>query len=205
MSKILTDEETALAEQLIIKARIALNDIANLEQARIDRLCQAVGWALANDKTFAIIAKMGIEESGIGDFETRLNKRFKRTEFMPFAPVVMEEYANLVFENIKGAEYTAEFMTITFDVKPEWTKKISAVSHVDNTARPQILKKKTNPLYYSIINEYYKITGIPLTINTSFNMHEEPIVCSPDDAIRSFIESGIDYLAIEKFLVKKNR
>lgn len=131
-----------------------------------------------------------------------LNKRFKRTEFMPFAPVVMEEYANLVFENIKGAEYTAEFMTITFDVKPEWTKKISAVSHVDNTARPQILKKKTNPLYYSIINEYYKITGIPLTINTSFNMHEEPIIDSPKTALRALDTGAIDYIVMENYIVK---
>jgi carbamoyltransferase len=130
-----------------------------------------------------------------------LNKKLKRTEFMPFAPVTLEEYVDQCYENIKGAEYTAKFMTITFNCT-EWMKKhCPAVVHVDNTARPQIIDKGTNPSYYRILEEYKKITGLPSIINTSFNMHEEPIVCTPRDAIRAFKLGHLDYLAMGNFLV----
>ena len=75
-----------------------------------------------------------------------------------------------------------------------------AVVHVDGTARPQLIDRDTNPSYYKILDEYRKITGLPSIVNTSFNMHEEPIVCSPRDAVRAFKESGIDYLAIGNYL-----
>lgn len=130
-----------------------------------------------------------------------LNKRLKRTEFMPFAPVTLDKYASKCYKNLTGAEYPARFMTITFDCS-EYMKKLSpAVVHVDGTARPQIIRKIDNPSYYAIIEEYYKLTKIPSLVNTSFNMHEEPIVCTPDDAVRSFLRGGIDYLAIGDFLV----
>jgi carbamoyltransferase len=132
-----------------------------------------------------------------------LNKKLKRTEFMPFAPVTLQEYANKCYKNIHGAEIPAKFMTITFDCT-DWMKEHSpAVVHIDNTARPQLIEKSTNKSYYNILNEYYKITGIPSIVNTSFNMHEEPIVCSPADALRAFRDGEMDYLAIEKFLVKR--
>lgn len=130
-----------------------------------------------------------------------LNKRLKRTEFMPFAPVTMEEYADKCFKNLKGAEYSSRFMTITFECTNYMKKTSPAVVHVDSTARPQVLREKDNKSYYKILKEYYKLTGIPTLVNTSFNMHEEPIVCSPNDAVRAFLSSGIDYLAIETFLV----
>jgi carbamoyltransferase len=131
-----------------------------------------------------------------------LNKRLKRTEFMPFAPVTLSEYAGQCYKNTTGAESPAEFMTVTFDCT-EWMKKhCPAVVHIDGTARPQIIKKRTNPSYYKILDEYRKITGLSSIINTSFNMHEEPIVCSPQDAVRAFKESNLDYLAIGNYLVK---
>jgi len=132
-----------------------------------------------------------------------LNKKLKRTEFMPFAPVALKEFAHKCFKNLKGAEYTAGFMTITFDCTPYMKKKCPAVVHVDGTARPQIIEKSQNPSYYKILKEYYKLTSIPALINTSFNMHEEPIVCSPDDALRSFITGALDCLAIDNYLVWK--
>lgn len=130
-----------------------------------------------------------------------LNKRLKRTEFMPFAPVTLDRFAKKCYKNIDGAEHPARFMTITLDCT-EFMRKISpAVVHVDGTARPQIIRKQDNPSYYKIIEEYYKLTGIPSLINTSFNMHEEPIVCTPSDAARSFISGNLDYLAIGNYLV----
>jgi carbamoyltransferase len=131
-----------------------------------------------------------------------LNKKLRRTEFMPFAPSTLYEYAGKCYDNVAGAEDAARFMTITFNCT-NWTQKhCSGVVHVDNTARPQLVTRAENASYYRIIEEFSKITGIPTIINTSFNIHEEPIVCSPNDAIRAFRIGHLDYLAIGKFLVK---
>ena len=77
-----------------------------------------------------------------------------------------------------------------------------AAVHVDGTARPQLIREQVNPEYYRIVREYYQLSGIPSLINTSFNMHEEPIVSSPKDAVRAFLQGNIDYLAIGNFLVR---
>jgi carbamoyltransferase len=131
-----------------------------------------------------------------------LNKRLKRTEFMPFAPVTLEEFTDHCYEKVAGARYPAKFMTITFACT-DWMKQhCPAVVHVDGTARPQLIERGTNPSYYRILDEYRKLTGLPSIINTSFNMHEEPIVCSPEDAIRAFTDGNLSYLAIGHYLLK---
>ncbi len=134
----------------------------------------------------------------------KLNDRLKRTEFMPFAPSALAEAAPKLYKNSGYGLYTAEFMTITFDVYKEWAEKAPAVVHIDNTARPQLVTKKNNPTYYKIIKEFEKLTGLPLIINTSFNMHEEPIVCTPDDAIRSFEVDCVDILALGSYVVESH-
>ncbi|MFQ6114720.1 MAG: carbamoyltransferase, partial [bacterium] len=131
-----------------------------------------------------------------------LNDRLKRTEFMPFAPVTLTEEAKRCYKNVEKGKHTAKFMTITFDCTDFMRTKSPAAVHVDNTARPQLIDENTNPGYYKIVKEYYKKTGIPSIINTSFNIHEEPIVCTPEDAIRAFKLGHLDYLAIGPFLVK---
>lgn len=131
-----------------------------------------------------------------------LNQALQRTEFMPFAPSVLAEEAERCFENIEGAERTAQFMTITFDSTPWMKENCPGVVHIDGTARPQLVRREDNPKYYRIIQEYYEITGLPVVINTSFNMHEEPIVCSPEDAVRAFQLGHLDYLAIGPFLAR---
>ncbi len=131
-----------------------------------------------------------------------LNKRLGRTEFMPFAPATLYEFREQCYKNIQGAEHAATFMTITFDCT-DFMKKVSpAAVHVDGTARPQLVRRDINSSYYDIISEYHKLTGIPSVINTSFNMHEEPIVCTPYDAIRAFKLGKLDYLAIGSYMVK---
>jgi carbamoyltransferase len=77
-----------------------------------------------------------------------------------------------------------------------------AAVHVDGTARPQLVTAEGSPGFHRILTEYYRLTGVPSVINTSFNMHEEPIVCTPDDAIRAFLQGNLDYLAIGDFLVR---
>ncbi len=131
-----------------------------------------------------------------------LNKNLVRTEFMPFAPSTLAEDADQCFARVSGAFDTARFMTITFDCT-DWMKEhCPGVVHLDGTARPQLVRREDNPSYYRIIEEFRKITGLPAIINTSFNMHEEPIVSSPADAINAFELGHLDYLAMGPFIIK---
>ncbi len=131
-----------------------------------------------------------------------LNQRLGRTEFMPFAPVTLFEERHKCYENIQGGELTAQFMTMTFNCTPFMKQSCPAAVHIDGTARPQLIQREANPSYYDILSHYYELSGNPSLINTSFNMHEEPIVNSPEDAIRAFLQGNLDYLAIGPFLVK---
>jgi carbamoyltransferase len=135
-------------------------------------------------------------ENAINDW---LNQRLDRSEFMPFAPSALAEHADALFDNVAKARHTAEFMTITFDVRPEWRERIPAVVHVDGTARPQLVRADRNPLYHRLISAYHALSGIPLVLNTSFNVHEEPIVCAPPEALRAFAEKRVDCLGIGPF------
>lgn len=130
-----------------------------------------------------------------------LNKRLGRTEFMPFAPVTLWETRHRYYHNLDGADHAAEFMTITFDCTDRMKRECPAAVHVDGTARPQLIKRDINPGYYDIIVEYQKLAGSSTMINTSFNLHEEPIVCSPADAVRAFLEGNLDAMAIGPYLV----
>jgi carbamoyltransferase len=130
-----------------------------------------------------------------------LNHQLGRTEFMPFAPVTLFEHCRERYVNVDKFLLPARFMTITCECTDLMKKESPAAVHVDGTARPQIIRREDNPGFHAILEEYYKLTGIPTLINTSFNMHEEPIVCSPDDAVRAFVEGNLDYLSIGPFLV----
>ncbi|MBU1201221.1 MAG: hypothetical protein KKA51_01860 [Nanoarchaeota archaeon] len=130
-----------------------------------------------------------------------LNKKLKRTEFMPFAPATLWEHKEECYENTKGAEHTAKYMTITFNCTEQMKKQSPGVVHIDGTARPQLVTKEDNKSFHKIIKEYHKITNIPSIINTSFNIHEEPIVMSPKDAINAYKESKLDNLAIGQYLI----
>ena len=130
-----------------------------------------------------------------------LNAHLLRTEFMPFAPATLQEYADECYEGLDGARDSARYMTITFNCTEKMRAQSPGVVHVDGTARPQILDPDTAPDFYKIAMAYYKLTGIPSLINTSFNMHGEPIVCTPEDALRSFSDGKLDYLAIGNWMV----
>jgi carbamoyltransferase len=131
-----------------------------------------------------------------------LNERLDRTEFMPFAPVVREERCADLFDLPQSLMYTARFMTVTCNVKDEWKDKIPAVVHVDGTARPQVVARATNPLYYDILEQYEQLTGVPALINTSFNVHEEPIINKPEEALKALQMGRVDYVATETALWK---
>ena len=120
---------------------------------------------------------------------------------MPFAPSVLDTALDKLFlGHFDKARLAAEFMTVTFDCTPWMKEHCPAVVHVDGTARPQIVTARSNPAYYRLIQEYEKRSGLPVVINTSFNMHEEPIVCTPDDAVRAFQRGHLDVLAMGPFV-----
>lgn len=131
-----------------------------------------------------------------------LNARLDRSEFMPFAPVTTEDAAPSFFARFDPARArAARFMTVTYDVTERCVAEAPAIVHVDRTARPQVVFRDANPRLHDILEEYGRRTGSPILVNTSFNMHEEPIVCDPDTAIRSFLRSGLDVLALGPFVV----
>ena len=130
-------------------------------------------------------------DSSINDI---LNRRLSRTEFMPFAPVVSEYDATEVFELSGVNMYATRFMTITCTVRSDWRERIPAVVHVDNSARPQIIRRDWNPLYFDILDCYKRNTGIPVLINTSFNIHEEPIINSPAECADALADDRVDYV-----------
>jgi carbamoyltransferase len=130
-----------------------------------------------------------------------LNRQLKRSEFMPFAPMTLIEHAHESYEDLAGAEHTAEFMTITFDATPMMREQSPACVHVDGTARPQLVREEVNPSIHATMTHYHRLSGSSSIINTSFNMHEEPIICTPDEAVKAFKAANLDALAIGDHLV----
>lgn len=131
------------------------------------------------------------------DMREILNQKVKLREwFRPLAPSMLEEYGREIF----GVEHHDPFMITVIEVADEWKEKIPAVVHVDGTARPQMVNKNVNPRYWNLINEFRKLTGIPLLLNTSFNV-QEPIVCTPENAINTFGNANFDALVLENNLV----
>jgi len=134
-----------------------------------------------------------------------INKKVKfREEFRPFAPAVLSEYKHEYFECDSKGHLLYPFMLSTVKVRPEAVAKIPAVVHVDGTARIQVVEKVNNPLFWKLIKEYHSLSGIPVVLNTSFNIGGEPIVCSIKDAIDSFLHSGLNCIFIGNFLLEKS-
>lgn len=132
----------------------------------------------------------------------RINAKVKRREpFRPFAPSVLEEDA-LTYFDMRGL-FSSPFMLFALPVHEFQQKKIRAVTHVDGTARVQTVSKKTNPRFWKLISKFKHLTGVPLVLNTSFNVRNEPIVCSSEDAIRCFLSTDIDCLAMGNFFIEK--
>jgi carbamoyltransferase len=134
-----------------------------------------------------------------------INEMIKCRDFwMPFAPSVLEERSEDYF--VKPKPMPAPYMIMTFDSREQKREAISAALHpYDHTGRPQEVSENTNPDYYRLLKHFEGMTGEGLVLNTSFNLHGEPVVCSPEDALRVFDLSGLDYLALENILISKTR
>jgi carbamoyltransferase len=133
-----------------------------------------------------------------------LNLKVKhREKFRPFAPVVCCDDAEKYFECDTPIPKPTDFMLMVYPIIKEWHKKIPSVTHVDGSGRLQTIRRNQNPLYYDLLKEFGKISGVPILINTSFNIRGEPIVCAPEDAYRCMMGTEIDYLVMGKFLIKR--
>lgn len=132
-----------------------------------------------------------------------LNEKLGRTEFMPFAPVTRKEVADDLFINLDGGRDSAKFMTMTFDCTEEFAQNYQAACHVDNTARPQIISHDDDPFMWSVLDRYQELTGKKAMINTSFNLHNNPIIESTKVAIQSWLKSDTDVLVIGNYAIEK--
>ncbi len=142
-----------------------------------------------------------ISHPGFPNMKDILNARIKKREaFRPFAPIVLEEYTDMIFERSEPSPY----MLHVYKIRKEWRSKLPAVNHVDNTGRLQTLKEKDNPILYKLIKSFFEKTSIPVILNTSFN-ENEPIVETPDEAIKCFLRTKMDTLAINTCYCKKNK
>lgn len=133
-----------------------------------------------------------------------LNFKVKHREgFRPFAPVVCKDDVLRYFDCDKPIPKLTDFMLMVLPIKKYFQKKIPAITHIDGSGRLQTIERSQNFLYYELIKEFGKLSGIPILINTSFNIRGEPIVCTPYDAYKCMMGTGIDYLVIDKFLIKR--
>jgi carbamoyltransferase len=134
------------------------------------------------------------------EMNTKVNNAVKFREWWrPFAPSFKKEAAGEYLESATDSP----FMIVTAQVRPDKRSVIPSVTHVDGSARPQTVEKEINPLYWRLIDEFGKRTGVPVVMNTSFNLRGEAIVHTPTDAVRTFFSSGMDALIIGSFLVEK--
>lgn len=134
------------------------------------------------------------------DTKDRLNAKVKHREpFRPFAPSCLVEHAGEYF----ASGHPSPVMLLVFDVLEHQRAVVPAITHEDGTARVQTVSRADNPLYYELISEFHALTGVPMVVNTSFNDNEEPIVCTPQDAVRCYLKTDMDALALGPFWTQK--
>lgn len=133
----------------------------------------------------------------------RLNERLGRSEFMPFAPYVLAEDAEAVFDISPANAYACRFMTVTTAVKEAWRDRIPAVVHVDGSARPQIVAPARQPLYAEILRRFKAKTGLPVLVNTSFNAHEEPIINRPEECLQALLDDRVDFVVTRNAVYRR--
>ena len=127
-----------------------------------------------------------------------LNERIKlRETFRPFAPSILEESVSEYFDTDRPSPY----MLVNANIKPDKKDLLPAVVHIDGTSRIQTVSKDSNPRYWNLINEFNNITGVPVILNTSFN-ENEPIVCTPSEALECFLRTNMDVLVLGDFILR---
>lgn len=206
-----TDEE--------IKAFLDENKIPYTYFDNEDALVERVADGLANKQVAgwfhgrfewgprALGARSIISDPRSKEMQDIVNVKIKfREPYRPFAPSVLAEKAEEYFELPNAMDhYPARFMLYVTQVKADKKDKVPAITHVDGSARPQLVFPKTSPRYHKLISAFEKKTGVPLIMNTSFNLKGEPIVTTPANAYKTFMASGLDLLVLENFVVEKQK
>ena len=189
--------------KIVKSSKIPYSQEKNIEQlvAKILAEGKVVGWfqgrmecgprALGNRSILADPRNIEMKD--------KLNIIKGRELWRPFGLNILKEEAPKLLEKFSSSP----FMLKSFIVKKKWQKKLQAAIHVDFSTRPQIVSNTQNPKFYKLLKEYYKLTGVPALINTSFNYNREPVVCSPVDAIKTFYSSGLDVLVMGDIIIKK--
>lgn len=185
-----------------------------LRYRKIENMDRTVAQLLANSEIVArFCGRMEFGERALGnrsiladprkaEMKEKINAMIKyREAYRPFAPAVLAEAAHHFFDVPEG--YECQFMEKVVPVRKEYRHALAAITHVDGSGRLQTVRRDQNQPLYGLIEEFAKITGIPILLNTSFNINGEPIVHSPDDALNTFFNSGLRYLAIEDFMIEK--
>jgi carbamoyltransferase len=201
-----TDQDVANATQkflIRIQTTTVRSDDICRDTARLLAEQRVIGWFQGGSEfgPRALGNRSLLADPRKAEMKDILNSRVKhRQPFRPFAPIVLAERAKEIFEG----EEDSPFMLIAKAVRPEWRDKIPAIVHVDGTARVQTVSQDTNPVLYRLLKEFEALTGVPVLINTSFNVKGEPIVETPQDAVVCFLTTGIDNLVLHDTLISKN-
>jgi carbamoyltransferase len=186
--RVIWSRETTIAGA--VARRLAAGSVVGFFQGRMEFGPRALG-------NRSILADP--RDAGMKD---RINEKVKRRElFRPFAPAVATEDAAEYFDMTGLSE--SPFMLFTVPVRPDKRALIPAVTHVDDSARVQTVSRAANARFWDVLQEFRKLTGIPVLLNTSFNVRNEPIVCSPEDALACFLSTDIDCMAMGDFLIDK--
>lgn len=194
------EEIKALLERCKLKYRLS-KDVAG-DTANLLSRGRIVGWFQGRSEIGprALGYRSILADPRQPDMKDILNSRVKfREGFRPYAPSVLQEDSPLFFDNDRPSPY----MLLVFEVNKEKRNLIPAVTHVDGTSRIQTVNRQTQPLYYRMIEEFKKLTGVPMVLNTSFNIMGEPMVLSPADALRCFFSTGMDSLVLGDFIIEK--
>lgn len=198
------DVEEALGSGLArLETQVQKSDDIFTETARLLAEGRVFGWFQGRSEfgPRALGNRSIIADPRTAEMKDILNRRVKhRQAFRPFAPIVIAERAAEIFEG----EEESPFMLVAKQVRPEWRDRIPAIVHVDGTARVQTVRRESNERLYRLLEAFEALTGVPVLLNTSFNVKGEPIVETPHDAVQCFLTTGIDYLAIHDTLISKN-
>jgi len=163
---------------------------------------QIVGWFQGRSEfgERALGNRSILADPRLAEMKDVVNERIKfREEFRPFAPSVLIDH----FNDYSVCSHPSPFMTHVFQVRPGKRALIPAVTHVDGTGRFQTVSRLNNPLYYDLIDTFREKTGVPVILNTSFNVKDEPIVCSPSDALKTYYNCGMDVLVMGNHIIEK--
>jgi len=200
------DDARAAADQRLVRlqtTRIPSADICR-DTAAVLASGNVVGWFQGRSEfgPRALGNRSILTDARKAEMKTELNARVKfRQAFRPFAPIVLAERAGEIFEGDEESPY----MLVAKRVRATWRDKIPAIVHVDGTARVQTVRRETNERLHRLLTEFDAMTGVPVLLNTSFNIKGEPIVETPGDAMHCFLGTGIDYLAMHDMLIAKSR